>query len=82
MSKIRNTRITVKWGFRHTCYVTTAAQNLNDSRSSHLMAKLRSQHKNTYFLLILALHKLNIVDKSSTPGLFLKVMLSVSLLIL
>ena len=28
--KIRNTGITDKWGFRHTCYVATASQNLKD----------------------------------------------------
>ena len=30
MSKIRNMGITDKWGFRHTCYIATAAQNLKD----------------------------------------------------
>ena len=36
MSKIRNTGITDKWGFRHTCYVATAAQYLKDFRNSIL----------------------------------------------
>ena len=30
MSKIRNTETTDKRGFRHTCYVVTATQNLKD----------------------------------------------------
>ena len=36
MPKIRNTGITDKWGFRHTCYVATAAQNLKDLHNSSL----------------------------------------------
>ena len=52
--------MTDKWGFRHTCYVATSAQNLNDFHNSslwtcsHLMAILRSQNKNTDFFMILA----------------------------
>ena len=55
-----STGITDKWGFRHTCYVATAAQNLNDFRNSnlwtcsHIMVILRSQNKNTEFLTISA----------------------------
>ena len=30
MFKIKNTEITDKWGFQHTCYVATATQNLKD----------------------------------------------------
>ena len=50
MSKIRNTAITDKWGFRHTCYVATATQNLKDFHNFslrtclHLLVKLRSQN--------------------------------------
>ena len=61
MSKIRNTGINDKWGFRHTCYVATAAQNIKDFRNanlwtcSHPMAILRSRDKNTDFFMILAL---------------------------
>ena len=60
MSKIRNIQITDKWGFRHTCYVATATQTLKDLRNSslwtcsHRMAILKSQNKNTDFLMILA----------------------------
>ena len=56
MSKIKNTWITDKRDFRHTCYVATAAQNLKDFCNSslwtcsHLMAILKSQNKNTIFL--------------------------------
>ena len=60
MSKIRNTGITDKWGFRHTCYVASAAQNLKDLHNSslltcsHLMAILKSRNNNTHFVMILA----------------------------
>ena len=36
MSKIRNTEITDKRGFRYNCYVATANQNLKDLRNSSL----------------------------------------------
>ena len=36
MSRIRNTRITDKRGFRRTCYIATATQNLKDFRISSL----------------------------------------------
>ena len=60
MSKIRNTGITDKWGFRHTCYVASAAQNLKDLHNcslltcSHLMAILKSLNNTTDFVMILA----------------------------
>ena len=36
MSKKRNTGITDKWGFWHTCYITTATQSLKDIHNSGL----------------------------------------------
>ena len=59
MSKIRNTGITGKWSFRHTCYVATATQNSKDFRNSsqwtcsHHMFMLNSKDKNTDCLTIL-----------------------------
>ena len=54
MSKIRNTGITGKWGFRHTYNVATAAQkdfrNYSLWTCSHIMAILRNKNKNTDFL--------------------------------
>ena len=55
MAKIRNTEITDKWCFRHTCHFATVSQNVKDFQNSslwtcsHLMDILRSQHKNTDF---------------------------------
>ena len=37
MSKVRNTRGADKWGFRNTCYVATAAQNLKDNRNNSMV---------------------------------------------
>ena len=58
MSKIKNTGITDKWGFRYTFYVATAALkdfcNYSLWRCLHLMPILRSQYKNADFLMILA----------------------------
>ena len=60
MSKISYMGITDKWGFWHTCYVVPAAQNIKEFRHSsiwtcsHIIVILRSQHKNTDFLMILA----------------------------
>ena len=56
MSKIRNTGIADKGGFRHSCCVATATENLKDFRNSrllscsHHMAILKIQ----IFLIILA----------------------------
>ena len=36
MSKIKNTKITDYWGFRHTCYIVTATKNLKDFHNSGL----------------------------------------------
>ena len=60
MFKIRNTGKTDKRILLHTRYVATATHNLNDFRVSSLwtcsrrMAILKSQNKNTDFLMILA----------------------------
>ena len=61
MSKIRNTGRTDKCGFRHTCYVATADQNLKDFHNSslwifsHLRVISRSQNKNTDFFHVFSL---------------------------
>ena len=69
---MRNTGVTDQWGFRHTCYVATASQNLNDIHNSgllacsHRMAILRSQNKNTDFTMISArLYRFNVPNYSS-----------------
>ena len=55
MSKVGNTGISDKRGFRYTCYVAIATQNLKDFHNfnlwtcSHIMDMSRGQNKNDDF---------------------------------